>query len=101
MLRAEEIEREIFMLPDKFREHMRRKEYAQAKHCYDTARTVALFIRLEPEKCEKLFGSRQQNPPVEGMFQEPLVLKALEHCAVKRRQEQEAVDKDIRRRYGS
>lgn len=100
MLSAAEIERDIFDLAEQFRGHMRRKEYAQAKYCYERALTVSLFVQLEPEKCLELFGSRQQDPPVEGLFKERDVEKVRYECCVRRKKEEAAVRADAERRYG-
>lgn len=99
MLTGQEIEQKIFSLADQFKRHMSRKEYAQAKHCYDTAMTVSLFVGLEAEKKLELFGSRQEEPAMEGIFKEKDVQKAVYECGIRRKAEEEAVGEDIRRRY--
>ncbi len=101
MLTCPQIEGKLLELSDKFRWHMGRKEYAQAKDCYDTALTVSLFVQLEPEKRLKLFGSRQEDKPVEGLFREADVLKATEECFRERKKEQDAVTEDLLARYGT
>lgn len=100
MLATNEIERDLYDLAEQFRMHIRNKEYAQAKHCYDTALTVSMFIRMDPEKCLELFGSRQQEPPVEGLFREQDVQKAVYECSIRRKREEAAVRADRERRYG-
>lgn len=100
MIANAQIEKDLFGMPEQFKEHMRRKEYAQAKYCYDTARTVALFVHLEQDKLLELFGSRQTDPPAEGLFPELQVQKAYEECAVRRRREEREVARDRRKRYG-
>lgn len=94
MLSNKEIEQDIFGLAEQFKSCMGRKDYAKAKDCYDTARTVALFVRLDEGKLLELFGSRQQAPPVEGLFPEWAVQKAYYECAVKRKQEEVRVAED-------
>lgn len=100
MLTGKEIERNIFELAEKFQWHMRRKEYTEAKYCYDRARTVALFIQLDQGKCLELFGSRQEDPPVEGLFREEDVEKARYECSIRRKKEENAVRADGVKRYG-
>lgn len=81
MLNVEEIRQKLFELPDLFVVHYRNKEYAQAKGCYETARTVALFVRLDEKEMDELFGSRQsESKQVEGMFNEELVQRAYLEC---------------------
>lgn len=101
MLTGAEIKKELFELSDQFKWHMDRKEYAQAKYCYDTALTVSMFIQLEPEKRLKLFGSRQEDKPVEGLFREEDVLKATEECFRAQQKEQDEVKADLLARYGT
>lgn len=100
MLTPEQIERGIYDLAEQFQGHMRRKEYAQAKHCYEKALTVALFVRLDPEKQLELFGTRKQDPPAEGLFGETDVQKAVYECSIRRQKEEAAVRADRERRYG-
>lgn len=81
MRSSEDIRQALFDLPELFLVHFRKKEYAQAKDCYDTARTVALFVKLEEKDMDKLFGNRQdESNPVEGAFNEDLVQKAYLEC---------------------
>lgn len=94
MLTAAEIERDLFDQPERFKTCMRAKNYSGAKHTYDTARDVALFVQLEKEKLLELFGDRQQDPPVEGLFRETDVQKAYYEVAVKRQQEADQVRAD-------
>lgn len=80
MLTQQEIEQNLFRSAETFLELMRKKEYVRAKICYTKARTVAVAVALDPDKMDRLFGSRQVDPPVEGAFPEELVLKAMEKC---------------------
>lgn len=98
MLTAEEIERDLFDLPERFKGHMKQKEYALAKSCYDTALQVSLFVHLDPDLRTKLFGEREKE--IEGMFREQDVQKAVYETCIKRKKEEEAVKRDHDRRYG-
>lgn len=91
MLTTAEIERDLFDLPEQFKICMKSKDYPKAKHIYDTAVTVALFVRMDQEQQVKLFGSRQQDPPVEGMFRETDVQKAYFEVSVRRQQDAERI----------
>lgn len=95
MLTAAEIERKLFGQAECFETCMRAKDYPRAKQTYDIARDVALFVGLEEEKRLQLFGTRQQDPPIEGMFKEDDVQKAYYEVAVKRQQEEERVRADM------
>lgn len=93
-----EIEQNIFDLAEQFKRHMRKKEYAKAKNCYNTALTVSLFVGLEEDKKLELFGSR--DPEIEGMFREKDIQKAVYECDIRRKAEEAAVWDDAQRRYG-
>ena len=81
----------LFSLPERFVDLFRRKEYAQALYLYNTARTVALFLEVSEDKKKNLFGSRQQDPAVEGMFPEQMVLKCIEEVEIRRKDEREKI----------
>ena len=76
MLAPIDIEKRLHDQAEMFDRHMQRKEYAEAKRCYDNARAIAVGVGLEESKMIKLFGSRHTDPPVEGLFPESLVQKA-------------------------
>ena len=81
VLSSEEIRQKLLDLPEHFTIHYRKKEYAQAKKCYDTARTVGVFVGLEEVDMLRLFGSRQdEENPVEGAFNEDMVQKCYLEC---------------------
>lgn len=98
MLTSQQIENKLYEQAELFKNYIWNKKYAQAKSCYDDALTVAMFVGLpEPKICE-LFGDRQQDPPMEGLFREELVQKAFYEVAVKRKGELEDIEKEIRKR---
>lgn len=101
MLSTTEIEKNLFGSADIFRDLMGRKEYIRAKICYDNTRTVAVAVNLEPDKMDKLFGSRQTDPPTEGLFPEHLVQKAYRECIIRERKSEEIEDQLRQMRRGS
>lgn len=75
----------LYNYAELFKAHMRNKNYSGAKACYDTARTVAVFMELEAEQKDQLFGIRGERGIyiLEGLFNETLVQKAYEECIKK------------------
>lgn len=72
----------LYTLPKKFVYCMERKDYSGAKHCYDTACTVAVFLNLDESIMTELFGERGERGAIikQGLFQEEKVLKAYYEC---------------------
>lgn len=91
MLDGRAIEQKLYNLAGKFKIHMGAKRYPQAKHCYDKAREVAVFVELEEDKMRELFGERKEKGIIvkEGLFKEEQVQKAYFQCCVKAKQEPE------------
>lgn len=101
MLTPHEIEQNLFQAAEIFKSHMKEKEYLEAKTCYDRTRTIAVAVALDPKKMDMLFGSRQCDPPVDGLFPEYLVQKAYEECR-NRYLESEQIEDQLRQmRRGS
>ena len=69
----------------KFQNHMQAKRYQQAKYSFDTARTVAVFIELEEEKQDYLFGKKAERGEIvqDGLFKIQQVSKVYAECCVK------------------
>ena len=61
---------------DIFRHHFNRKEYIEAKMVREIAGMVAVFIEAPEELKIELFGDRQGDEPVEGLFDEEKCIKA-------------------------
>lgn len=83
MLNSErEIKMKIRELPERFKQHIRRKEYTLAKACYDTAVTAAVFLELDENEKTELFGERGERGVIlqKGLFNEESVLKAMWEC---------------------
>ncbi|MCM1387833.1 MAG: hypothetical protein NC231_10925 [Bacillus sp. (in: Bacteria)] len=85
MLNSDEVLMKIYELPQVFNRSMANKDYPQAKCCYDTARTVALFMELDEEQMKGLFGERGERGAIirTGLFSEEKVQKAYLECIKK------------------
>lgn len=61
---------------------MDQKDYPRAKHCYDTAVTISVFLELDEEKQLELFGERGERGAIirQGLFPEESVQKAYREC---------------------
>lgn len=92
MLGEKEVFKGLEELSDVFKQHVRYKQWEQAKYCYEKATNVAVFLRLEEKKMRELFGERGDRGEVisEGLFPEEMVQKVYLECSVKRKQEFEA-----------
>lgn len=87
MLTSKDIKEKLFRSAEGFNYHIREKHWLQAKHVYDTAVNVSVFVGLDEADMIKLFGSRAYNdtqPPTAGLFAESKVQKAYFECSVKR-----------------
>lgn len=75
----------LYELPQMFCFYMEHKNYPMAKHCYDTARTVAVFMEIDESRKAELFGERGERGAViqQGLFPEEKVQRAYFECAVK------------------
>lgn len=82
MLSEKEIHQKLQEKADVFRQHVKYKQWPQAKACYDTAVTVAVFLCFEEKQMHELFGERGERGEIlsEGMFPENLVQKAYWEC---------------------
>lgn len=85
MLSSEALLEKLYELPRMFALNMSDKDYPRAKHCYDTARTVALFLNLDEEHMKELFGERGECGVSirTGLFPEEKVQKAYFECVRK------------------
>lgn len=96
MLSPKEIETALFRSADEFVQLAKRKEHLTAKRLYKRAVAVANMIQLEPDKMDKLFGSRQVDPPIIGAFPEDVVLNVMQKCFPIEK-ESEETEAEIRR----
>lgn len=72
----------LYELPQMFHFYMEHKDYPRAKHCYDTARTVAVFMEIDESRKAELFGERGERGAIiqQGLFPEEKVQKAYVEC---------------------
>ena len=77
----EDIKKKLLSLPKKFRKFYDKRQWSQAKHCYDVARTVACFMELPEDEMEVLFGNREKE--IRGMFREEEVQHVFLHTVVR------------------
>ena len=76
----------LYTLAEEFKIHMKNKEYQRAKYCYETARGVSVFMELDRENMDVLFGERGERGVIlrNGLFREELVQEAYYETVVKR-----------------
>lgn len=76
MIQDADLKGKLILQADIFQHHYRKKEYAEAKLIRERAGIVAVFIRLPEKERTELFGDRQGDEPVEGLFNEEKCIKA-------------------------
>lgn len=113
MLTSEQILEKLYRGASQFRQDARTGKSAKAFYAYEAARNIALFMELDDEQLTALFGSRQGDEPVIGLYEEELVLRAQEQCIIhnqtlreitmeeKRRREEEWRKSFERQKFGS
>lgn len=82
MLKDEQLLDKLYKLPKAFKLYMEQKDYPRAKHCYDTAVTVATFMEIDEERRRELFGERGERGVIiqQGLFWEESVQRAYLEC---------------------
>lgn len=80
MLTDTDLVKKLKLQADIFGHHFRRKEYIQAYMTREIAGTVALFVEAPEELRTELFGDRQPDEPIEGLFNEEKYIKAGFEC---------------------
>lgn len=76
MIQDADLKSKLILQADIFQHHYRKKEYAEAKLIRERAGIVAVFIWLPEKERTELFGDRQGDEPVEGLFDEEKCIKA-------------------------
>lgn len=76
MIKDTDLVKKLRLQADVFRHHFNRKEYIEAKMVREIAGMVALFIEVPEDLKMELFGDRQGDEPVEGLFNEEKCIKA-------------------------
>ncbi len=72
-------------MPGQFMEACGRKDWFRAKYIYDSAIVIGLFLELPEQLREKVFGSRQHEEAMEGMFPEWMVEQVMKECTIRNR----------------
>lgn len=82
MLKEKQLMDKLYELPVNFKFYMEKKDYPRAKSCYDTARTIALFLELDEKQLKELFGERGERGIIiqQGLFPEESVQRAYIEC---------------------
>lgn len=84
MMTEAEVEARLKEMAESFMVHFRNKKYVEAKHCYDSAITIATFLDLSIPFRMELFGNRpyvDDDKELEpGLFIEEYVQKAYWKC---------------------
>lgn len=80
MIQDADLKRKLILQADIFQHHYRKKEYAEAKLTRERAGIVAVFIRLPEKECTEIFGDRQGDEPIEGLFSEEKCIRAGFEC---------------------
>ena len=81
----------FLQMPEQFKEAYRKKEWFQAKHLYDSAIVIGLFLEVPESIREQVFGSRQHEEIIDGMFPEWMVEQVMRECVIKNRLGHECV----------
>ncbi len=68
-------------MPEQFKEAFRRREWAEAKYIYDSAIVVGLFLEVPEPVREQVFGSRQHEEAIDGMFPEWMVAQVMRNAS--------------------
>lgn len=89
MLTAEQARKKVYELGEYFNHYYRQGEWWRAKHAYDTATTITVFMEFPLEDRIALYGNRAykdyDDPQTTGLFSEEKLLKAQLEC-IKRNQ---------------
>ncbi len=75
----------FLQMPEQFQEAFHRKEWARAKYIYDSAIVIGLFLEVPENILEQVFGSRQHEEAVDGMFPEWMLEQVMRECVIKNR----------------
>ena len=75
----------FLQMPEQFKEAFRRKEWARAKYIYDSAIVIGLFLEVPESIREQVFGSRQHEEIIDGLFPEWMLEQVMRECVIKNR----------------
>lgn len=82
MLEGKALMDKLYVQTAMFKVHMRNKQYSEAKACYDTVRSVLVFLEADEGRMQEFFGQRGERGVFlkEGLFDEEQVQKAYYEC---------------------
>lgn len=82
MLEGKALMDKLYEQPNIFRIYMQNKQYSRAKACYDTVRSVLVFLEADEGRMQEFFGQRGERGVLlrEGLFDEEQVQKAYYEC---------------------
>ena len=72
-------------MPARFQEAFRQRDWFRAKYIYDSAIVIGLFLEVPERIREQVFGSRQHEEPIEGMFPEWMLEQVMRECVIRDR----------------
>ena len=72
-------------MPAQFREAYRQKVWFRAKYIYDSAIVIGLFLEVPESIREQVFGSRQHEEVIDGMFPAWMLEQMMRECVIKNR----------------
>ena len=98
MLTSDEILEKLYKGASGFCTDVRMRRYSKAAYAYEAARNIALFMELDEDQLTVLFGSRQGEEPVIGLYEEDLALRAQEQCIIHSQTMREITMAEKRRR---
>lgn len=75
----------FLQMPAQFREAFRQKDWFRAKYIYDSAIAIGLFLEAPERIREQVFGSRQHEEVIDGMFPECMLEQVMRECVIKDR----------------
>ena len=84
-LTYEELVDKFLQMPAQFREAYHRKEWFRAKYIYDSAIVIGLFLEVPETIREQVFGSRQHEEIIDGLFPEWMLEQVMRECVIKNR----------------
>lgn len=76
MIQDADLIKKLALQADIFLHYYSKKEYVEAKLVRERAGIVAVFAETQEPVMTELFGSRQGDEPVEGLFDEEKCIKA-------------------------
>ena len=76
MIQDADLKRKLIRQVDVFQHLYSKREYIEAKLIRERAGIVAVFIRLPEKDRTELFGDRQGDEPIEGMFSTEKCMRA-------------------------